>query len=117
MCLTSILCSKLYGHDWLQTCCYKTRELSGLFAEFTEKPVVGYQSYLPFLSKGGLSQMFLYFPPPQATIQLTSLADIFLFDPIFCLFPHFGAWSQAIFPCLKTVFAMAEKYFSGMCTW
>ena len=28
------------------------------FAEVTEKPVVGYRSYLPFLWKGALSQMF-----------------------------------------------------------
>ena len=35
--LTSILCSEFYGHDWLQTCRYKTRELWGLFAEVREK--------------------------------------------------------------------------------
>ena len=31
--LTSYLCSDFYGHDWFQTCRYKTRELWGLFAE------------------------------------------------------------------------------------
>ena len=28
--LTSILCSEFYGHDWLQTCRYKTRDPWGL---------------------------------------------------------------------------------------
>ena len=27
------------------------------------------------------------FPPPEATARLASLADIFLFDPVFSLFP------------------------------
>ena len=31
--LTSYLCSDFYGHDWFQTCRYKTRGLWGLFAE------------------------------------------------------------------------------------
>ena len=39
--LTSILCSELYGHDWLQTRKYKTRELRDLFAEVREKSVKG----------------------------------------------------------------------------
>ena len=46
--LTSYLCSEFYGHDWLQTCRYKTRELWGLFAEVREKSVVGFRSYFHF---------------------------------------------------------------------
>ena len=38
--LTSILCSEFYGHDWLQTYRYKSRELWDLFAEVREKSVV-----------------------------------------------------------------------------
>ena len=43
--LTSYLCSKFYGHDCLQTCRYKTRELGGLFAEVREKSVLGLRDY------------------------------------------------------------------------
>ena len=39
--LTSYLCSEFYGHDWLQTWRYKTRDLWGLFAEVREKSVLG----------------------------------------------------------------------------
>ena len=31
----------MYGHDWLQTFRYKSRELGGLSAEVREKSVVG----------------------------------------------------------------------------
>ena len=49
--LTSYLCSKFYGHDWLQTCRYKTRELWGLFAEVREKSVLGLRDYWHFFVK------------------------------------------------------------------
>ena len=38
---TTYSCSEFYGHDWLQTCRYETRELWGLFAEVREKSVLG----------------------------------------------------------------------------
>ena len=49
--LTNSLCSELYGHDWFQTCTYKTKELWGLFVEVREKSVVGFRSYLHFFVK------------------------------------------------------------------
>ena len=41
---------------------------------------------------------------PQDTARLTSLPDIFLFDPFFAFFPHCGAWSQA------KVFVIEDRY-------
>ena len=37
------------GHDWLQICRYKTRELLGLFAEVREKSIIGFLNYWHFL--------------------------------------------------------------------
>ena len=64
--MTSYLCSEFYGHDWLQTCRYKTKELWGLFAEVREKSVLGFQSYWHFLWKCSfkdmpISQTFFYY--------------------------------------------------------
>ena len=49
--LTSYLCSEFYGHDRLQTCRHKTRELWGSFAEVREKSVLGFRSCWHFLWK------------------------------------------------------------------
>ena len=56
--LTSILCCKLYGHDWLQTCRYKTREPCGSSAEFRGKSVVEFRSYF---CKNGVSDTILIY--------------------------------------------------------
>ena len=39
----------IYGHDWLQICRYKRRELLGLFAEVREKSIIGFLNYWHFL--------------------------------------------------------------------
>ena len=39
------MCGDVYGHDWLQTCRNKAKELKWLFAEVSEKSVVGFWSY------------------------------------------------------------------------
>ena len=41
--VTSYLCSEFCGHDWPQTCRYKTRELWGLFAEVRENLSQGFE--------------------------------------------------------------------------
>ena len=38
------MCSEFYGHDWLQTCRYKARELWGLFAEVRENLSSGFEA-------------------------------------------------------------------------
>ena len=47
--LTSYLWTEFYGHAWIQTCRYKTRELWGLFAKVREKSVLGFRNYWHFL--------------------------------------------------------------------
>ena len=47
--LISYLCSEFYGHDWLQTCRYKTRVLWRSFAKVREKSVFGFWNYWHFL--------------------------------------------------------------------
>ena len=47
--LISYLCSEFYGHDWLQTCRYKTRVLWRSFAKVREKSFFGFWNYWHFL--------------------------------------------------------------------
>ena len=46
--MTIILWSDFYGHDCLQTCRDKIRELWGLLAEVREKSVTGFRGYFHF---------------------------------------------------------------------
>ena len=64
--MTSILCSKFYGHDWLQTCRYKTRELLDVFVEIREKSVEEFPRYSHVCKKCG----FKHIPTSWTTLSL-----------------------------------------------
>ena len=83
--LTSYLSCEFYGHDWLQTYRYKTRALWGLFAEVSEKSVLGFWNYWHFFKKCGfkhtpLSQMFLYLKEDK---RMSIYQTHFVFVPLF----------------------------------
>ena len=70
----SYLCSEFYGHDWFQTCRYKTREFWGLSAKvrvfksltfFCENAVLNICQYLKlFYTCNKINSIFLKFRQP-----------------------------------------------------
>ena len=75
----------IYGHDWLQICRYKTRELLGLFAEVREKSIIGFLNYWnavlniyrylkPFYTFKKINNIFLKFD--HSSLRMPNIIEI-----------------------------------------